>query len=234
MDEDNIKYIYTDTYVCTCVRGKERARERRANGKRIAREPKGCERVAGFPGFVVMTTKPLLPDQTEIRADGNAYTNAQRERVRRKDAEGRKKPGVRTRADGEREMARRESETEIRLPLESYPRASCSFNRPVLPPSLSPSPQIVPQPPLSGRRLLHQASRASDSQPSREINRRIECFDPLSTEFVAPLPVILHRESLVKIACFQHLVKCGCLILLNQHFHSSRRNLKSNKYISKH
>lgn len=37
--EDSIKYIYTDT--CVCIRGKEKARERRANGKRIAREPKG-------------------------------------------------------------------------------------------------------------------------------------------------------------------------------------------------
>lgn len=35
MDEDSIKYIYTD--MC---KGK-RERERRANGKRIAREPKG-------------------------------------------------------------------------------------------------------------------------------------------------------------------------------------------------
>lgn len=81
----------------------------------MEREPResqrGCESAAGFPGFVVMTTKPPLPDQTEIRAttDRNAYTNAHvgRERVGeryegRKDAEGRKKPGVRTRRRRER------------------------------------------------------------------------------------------------------------------------------------
>lgn len=170
--------------------------------RELRESQRGCERAAGFPGFVVMTTKPLLPDQTEIRADGNAYTNAHRERERRKDAEGRKKPGG-TNARRRRERRRGgENETQIRLPLESYPRASGSFNRPVLPPSLSPSPQIVPQPPLSGRRLLHRASRASDSQPSREMSRRIECFDPLSTEFVAPLSVILHRRSLVESRAF--------------------------------
>jgi hypothetical protein len=62
------------------MRGQERERYRKRE-ERMEREPresqKGYERVAGFPGFVVMTTKPPLLDQTEIRAttDGNAYTN---------------------------------------------------------------------------------------------------------------------------------------------------------------
>lgn len=196
-----------DMYKRKIERERERGREERME-RELRESQRGCERTAGFPGFVVMTTKPLLPDQTEIRADGNAYTTAHRERERRKDAEGRKKPGgtnARRRRERVRERdgaAERTKRRSVSL-SKSYPHGS--FNRPVLPPFLSPSPQIVPQPPLSGRRLLHRASRASDSQPSWEMNRRIECFDPLSTEFVAPLSVILHRESLVVSRAFSTL-----------------------------
>lgn len=48
------------------------------SGKREGegRWEEGCERVAGFPGFVVMTTKPPLC-QTRQRFDGNGHTNAE-------------------------------------------------------------------------------------------------------------------------------------------------------------
>ncbi|KYN18269.1 hypothetical protein ALC57_09376 [Trachymyrmex cornetzi] len=191
---------------CFCERARESSMWMKEDkkGERMEREPReiqrGCESAAGFPGFVVMTTEPPLPDQTEIRAttDGNVYTNAHAGRggpeggreERRKDAEGRKKPGEYGRADGERDgMA-------WKLP----PRARFlqSFRNPRR---------------LAIRRLLHRERRPSDSQPSREMYQRIEYFDPLSAEFVAPLSVILHRIVLgkrthVEITYFQQSAKC--------------------------
>lgn len=57
------------------------AREESAEGPREGngRCGRGCERVAGFPGFVVIATKPPL-HQTRQRfafTDGNEHTNAE-------------------------------------------------------------------------------------------------------------------------------------------------------------
>lgn len=185
----------------------------------MEREPReirrGCESAAGFPGFVVMTTKPPLPDQTEIRAttDGNVYTNAHVGREeRRKDAEGRKKPGEYGRADGERDgMARKRNG--VPSPSENYPRARARFLQSCRTLQSFRNPRR-----LAIRRLLHRERRPSDSQSSREMNRRIEYFDPLSAEFVAPLPVILHRIARGKkltsrLRIFNNQQNVNCLIL---------------------
>ncbi|KYN03133.1 hypothetical protein ALC62_06000 [Cyphomyrmex costatus] len=173
---------------CFCERARESLMwiKEDKKGERMEREPReiqrGCESAAGFPGFVVMTTKPPLPDQTEIRAttDGNVYTNAHvgRERMRGWVGYGR--------ADGERDGMARERNGVPFHPKTTPARArflqSCrtlqSFRNPRR---------------LAIRRLLHRERRPSDSQSSREMNQHIEYFDPLSAEFVAPLPVILHR-----------------------------------------
>jgi len=198
---------------------------KREKGERMEREPReiqrGCESAAGFPGFVVMTTKPPLPDQTEIRAttDENVYTNAHVGRRGReggreerwKDAEGRKKLGEYGRADGDRDGMAWERNGVPSPSLKLPPRArflqSCrtlqSFRNPRR---------------LAIRRLLHRERRPSDSQPSREMYQRIEYFDPLSTEFVAPLSVILHRIALGKklmsgLRIFNNQQNVDCLIL---------------------
>lgn len=122
----------------------------------MEREPResqrGCESAAGFPGFVVMTTKPPLPDQTEIRAttDGNAYTNAHVRRKMERGREGeraerckRKEKAGDTDAQTERETVRRVSETEFRLHPKTTPARAV--------PPIVPYPPIVPQPPPSSR-----------------------------------------------------------------------------------
>lgn len=143
----------------------------------MEREPResqrGCESAAGFPGFVVMTTKPPLPDQTEIRAttDENAYTNAhvgreredrRTERCRRKEKAG----GTDGGADGERrrrgEGAKGSSVFIRKLPPRARFLQSCrtlqSFRNPRR---------------LAVCRLLHRERRASDSQPDNEPAYRV-------------------------------------------------------------
>lgn len=106
--------------------------------------------MAGFPGFVVMTTKPPLPDQTEIRVatDGNAYTNAPLTREGREGGSaercGRKeKARVRTYTGGGRETVRREKSETLSSPSENYPRARVSSNRLVLPRSFHNSRRLA-------------------------------------------------------------------------------------------
>lgn len=114
----------------------------------MEREPResqrGCESAAGFPGFVVMTTKPPLPDQTEIRAttDGNAYTNAHEREWEGGKMQKEGKSWEYGRADGERDGAARERK-EIPSPSENYPRARGSSNRAV-PSNRSATPAVWP------------------------------------------------------------------------------------------
>jgi len=215
---------------------REREREERMETEPRERERErervkgGCESAAGFPGFVVMTTKPPLPDQTEIRAitDGNAYTNAHVGRVRKgKRAERcrRKEKAGSTDAQTERETARRGSETEFRLHPKITPAHAV--------PPIMPYPPIVLQPPPSGRPSFvasrtpgQRLSTWPENEPTYRVLRppidRV-CCTP-DSDSLSNRSNCSQKRTRAEITYFQHSQSAKCrlcdpnrLILINPH-----------------